>query len=273
MHYALKQTTTKQGALSLKPEEKVYVLLCCFYQVSFFSIRIWTWSPTPTPTLTRTACTTLGPYRSTRRSWTGIRCTSLAFARQPEKWRLSAKRTTTSMSSTTSSTSNSASSSMLCSAPLPPPMTSPLSRRFLLSTSHLEGWESEELEEEWTKEAITITIRSPGMMWQWCQIWLRVWRAWSKAEGSRTLAWSLSLRITIRFDDLEKNERLSGWGWRLKGGGGETFHVFFLLLLLLLLLLFLFSFFFQLFFLFSFNYKNYFQKKKLSNLMAVITET
>ena len=40
MHYALKQTTTKHGALSLKPEEEVSVLLRCFYHVSFFSIRI-----------------------------------------------------------------------------------------------------------------------------------------------------------------------------------------------------------------------------------------
>ena len=39
MHYALKQTTTKHGALSLKIEEKVSVLLRCFYQVRFFSIR------------------------------------------------------------------------------------------------------------------------------------------------------------------------------------------------------------------------------------------
>ena len=236
MHYALKQTTTKHGALSLKPEEEVSVLLCYFYQVSFFAIRIRTQSLTLTPT--PTACTTLRPYRSIRRSWTGICCTSLAFTRQPEKWRLSARRTATSTSSIASSTSNSASSSTLCFAPPPPPTTSPLPHRFLLSMPCFEGWESEELEEEWTKEAIM--IRSPGMTWRRCQIWLRVWWAWLRAEGSRMLMWSLPLRMTIGFDDLEKSERLSSWGWRLKGGG-ETFHVFFLSF-------FLFSAFFLIFF-------------------------
>ena len=186
--------------------------------------------------------------------------------RQSEKWRLFARRTTTSTSSTASSTSNSASSSTLCSAPSAPPTTSPLLHHFLLLMLRFEGWESEELEEEWTKEAITITIRSPRMTWQRCQIWLRVQQAWSRAEGSRTLTWSLPLRMTIGFDDLEKNERLSGWGWRLKGGP-SLFSSFFL---------FFFSF---SFFIFSFFYFLLITKiiifffKKRPNLTAAITET